>query len=93
MATIDQHSGKKYQRLIHSAKKDNTRPPIAVDVYCVFKAFAVTCGACQHTIKKLLCAGLRDKGSRLRDLQESRDAIDRAIEMEQEDHAVDTDRA
>lgn len=53
-----------------------------VDVYAVLDAFKVICPARQHAVKKLLCAGLRDKGSVLQDLQESRDAIDRAVQME-----------
>lgn len=53
------------------------------DVYAVLDAFAVTCPARQHAIKKLLCSGLRGKGSVLQDLQEARDAIDRAIQMEE----------
>ena len=53
-----------------------------IDVYAVLDAFAVTCPARQHAIKKLLCSGLRDKGSAAQDLSEARDAIDRAIQME-----------
>lgn len=52
------------------------------DVYAVLDAFQVTCPARQHAIKKLLCAGIRNKGTCLQDLTEARDAIDRAIQME-----------
>lgn len=52
------------------------------DVYAVLDAFEVTCPARQHAIKKLLCSGLRGKGDVAQDLQEARDAIDRAIQME-----------
>lgn len=51
------------------------------DVYTVLDAFEVVCPARQHAIKKLLCAGLRGKGSEMQDLSEARDAIDRAIQM------------
>lgn len=52
------------------------------DVYAVLDAFNVTCPARQHAIKKLLCSGIRGKGDVMQDLQEARDAIDRAIQME-----------
>jgi len=54
-----------------------------VDVYAVIDAFGVTCPARQHALKKLLCAGLRSKGSVEQDLVEARDAVDRAIQMHQ----------
>ena len=53
------------------------------DVYAVLEAFSVTCPARQHAVKKLLCSGIRGKGDVLQDLQEARDAIDRAIQMQQ----------
>ena len=51
------------------------------DVYAVLIAFNVACPARQHAIKKLLCSGVRGKGSCLQDLREARDAIDRAIQI------------
>ena len=68
------HSGSKYLRQIHLVDG-------RADVYAVLDAFAVTCPARQHAIKKLLCAGLRGKGDELQDLREARDAVDRAVEM------------
>jgi len=68
-------SGNKYLREIEGVK-DNK-----IDVYSVLMTFGVTCPARQHAIKKLLCAGLRGKGDEMQDLTESRDAIDRAIEL------------
>lgn len=53
------------------------------DVYAVLLAFDVRCPARQHAIKKLLCSGIRGKGNAVQDLQEARDAIDRAIQIEQ----------
>lgn len=90
MATpITQHAGSKYLRWIRSAVAygvhNHIQPSVQVDVYAVLKAFNVTCPACQHAIKKLLCAGLRDKGSRLADLQDTLAAINRAIELEMDD--------
>lgn len=63
-----------------------------IDVYAVLEMFQVTCPARQHAIKKLLCAGLRNKGSELADLREARDAVDRGIQMQEvRDSAVTPD--
>ncbi len=77
-----EHSGNKYNRKVYSV----TQPAAWVDcdVYAILKAFAVTCPARQHAIKKLLCAGIRGKGGEFQDLIEARDAISRAIEMQQD---------
>ena len=56
------------------------------DVYAILEAFGVQCPARQHAIKKLLCSGIRGKGDSLQDLNEARDAIDRAIQMEVSRH-------
>ena len=77
MSTEESHSGNKYLRKIGS-NKDNLS-----DVYDVLEAFKVTCPARQHAIKKLLCSGLRGKGSVVQDLEESLDAIRRAVELEE----------
>lgn len=77
---ITKHSGNKYVRSIVSCIDVASR--IRVDVYNVLEAFEVHCPAVQHATKKLLCAGLRGKASRLKDLQEARDALSRAIELE-----------
>lgn len=58
---------------------------VEADVYAVLKAFAVTCPARAHAVKKLLCAGLRGKGSQVQDLVEARDAVSRAVEMQRAD--------
>ena len=68
-------SGRKYLRDIPLT------PEGLVDVYAVIIAFNVTCPARQHAIKKLLCSGIRNKGSELQDLEEARDAITRSIEL------------
>ena len=72
--------GNKYHRTIHGV----TGGSLVVDVYNVLDAFGVTCPACQHAIKKLLCAGLRNKGSRLQDLTEAEVSVKRAVELEQQ---------
>jgi hypothetical protein len=73
--SIKEHSGSKYLREIITSADG------LVDVYAVLDAFEVKCPGSQHAIKKLLCAGIRGKGSELQDLREARDAIDRAIEL------------
>jgi len=75
-ATAFNASGSKYLR--HITLIDGK-----ADVYAVLDAFAVTCPARQHAIKKLLCSGIRGKGDVMQDLKEARDAIDRAIQMQQ----------
>lgn len=80
---IEQHAGSKYLRRIHSP---DGKSSCLVDVYSVTNAFEVgksdPSGARFHAIKKLLCAGLRGKGSIVRDLIEARDALDRDIQMQ-----------
>lgn len=70
-------SGSKYLRPIL------TTPDGKVDVYAVLDAFEVTSQPVGHALKKLLCAGQRRKGDKLQDLREARDAISRAIQMEE----------
>ena len=70
-------SGSKYLRNITCAVDGK------IDVYAVLEAFEVHCPARQHAIKKLLCTGIRGKNNTYNDLSEARDAIDRAIQMEQ----------
>jgi hypothetical protein len=71
-------SGSKYlKKMIHLTEDMET------DVYAVLDAFGVTCPARQHAIKKLLMPGDRDKGDCMQDLMECSDAVDRAIDMEQ----------
>lgn len=69
-------SGQKYLRKIQVTDEGQ------VDVYAVLDAFAVTCPARQHAIKKLLCSGLRGKGCELQDLVEARDAVTRAVQLQ-----------
>jgi len=76
------HSGKKYLRKIGTVHNTGKS-----DVYNVIDAFNVKCPAVGHALKKLLCAGIRGKGNTLQDLSEARDAISRAIQLE-EDRAV-----
>jgi len=77
---ISEHEGKKYLRTIKSAVA--LTDSVQIDVYCVLEAFAVTCPARQHAIKKLLCAGLRGKGSEVDDLRGVLAAVNRAVELQ-----------
>jgi hypothetical protein len=54
-----------------------------VDIYAVLRAFDVTCPATAHAVKKLLMPGQRAKGTKIQDLKEARDALNRAIQMEE----------
>lgn len=78
-------SGNKYHRRIHGLKAywpDGTTGGtwVTVDVYSVLTAFPTGHPGLDHAVKKILCAGIRGKGSRVQDLKEARDALDRAIE-------------
>lgn len=53
-----------------------------VDVYDVLVAFNVTCPATAHAIKKLLMPGQRGNKTRAQDLEEARQSINRAIELQ-----------
>ncbi len=81
----EEHTGNKYIRTIHARSPENSNT-IEVDVYSVLVAFNVICPATQHAIKKLLCCGVRGKGSATQDLTEARDAISRAIEIQQKEN-------
>ena len=71
-------SGSKYLRPITQYLFDG-----CADVYAVLLAFNVACPARAHAIKKLLCSGIRGKGSVKQDLEEARDAVTRAIQIEE----------
>lgn len=73
---IRTHSGSKYLRVLQPASEDGR-----FDVYSILVGYEVRCPAIAHAIKKLLCAGLRDKGDQSQDLKEARDAISRAIQL------------
>jgi hypothetical protein len=79
-------SGSKYLRNVVPYLKDG-----AIDVYGVILAFDVKCPARAHAIKKLLCSGIRGKGNTMQDLTESRDAIDRAVQIEKSMEAYKED--
>jgi hypothetical protein len=77
-----EHTGNKYHRRISSVAGDTAGT--VVDVYCVIEAFAVSCPARQHALKKLLCSGIRGKNDSVQDLIEARDAVERAITLERQ---------
>lgn len=75
----------KYHRAIYGAWNDpevhedaQGRKYLNVDVYSVLAAFAPD-HPTGHAVKKLLCAGNRDKGSKIQDLKEAIVAIEAAI--------------
>lgn len=78
---IETHEGKKY--LTRMRSPDGSQE-IMVDVYSVLEAFAVTCPARAHAVKKLLCCGTRGKGDALADLKGVYAAVCRAIELEEQ---------
>lgn len=71
----------KYHRTITQTIGDDVGLEIVVDVYDVLTAFAVTCPAIQHAIKKLLCPGQRGSKSAAQDLREAVVSIERAIQL------------
>jgi hypothetical protein len=91
MDTPIKHEGSKYLRTIRGWRREPVagvadaviEVEVQVDVYAVLVAFAVTCPATAHAVKKLLCAGQRGKGSIHADLVGARAAVDRAIEIQQ----------
>lgn len=79
----------KYMRKIKSFEShDINGSPIEidvwVDVYDVIKAFNVTSGPMQHTLKKVLCAGERGHKDLLEDLNDIIASVEREIEMVKE---------
>lgn len=73
------NSGNKYHRTIVNI---HGKALADIDVYSVLGAFKVENPAIQHAVKKLLCAGIRGKGSALNDITECYPALDRAIRIE-----------
>jgi len=71
------HSGEKYLKTPKGLKGGK------LDVYSVIETFGVECPAIQHALKKLLFPGKRGKNETLADLDEARDAINRAVELEE----------
>lgn len=74
-----EHSGNKYHRTIYGLRCAGGGE-IVVDIYAVLQAYPTGHPGLDHAAKKILCAGIRGKGSRVQDLKEARDALDRAIE-------------
>ena len=75
----------KYTRQLTYWDEATLPHPVYFDVYDVLAAFAVTCPATQHAIKKLLCAGLRGHKDKTKDFEEAIESIERAIEMNHND--------
>lgn len=73
-AVPDTPKRNKYQREI--------KPGVWVDVYDVLAAFAVTCPALAHAVKKCLAPGQRGAKDSVQDKREAVASIERSIEME-----------
>lgn len=71
----------KYHRVIRPSMGESGAAPITVDVYDVLTAFAVTCPAIQHAVKKLLCPGMRGAKSARQDIGEAIGSLHRALEL------------
>jgi hypothetical protein len=56
---------------------------VSVDIYDILTSFEVHCPATAHAIKKLLMPGKRGDKSALQDLYEAKQAVERAIELEE----------
>ena len=56
-----------------------------IDIYRVLDLWQVTSPPLQHAVKKLLCAGKRGYKDYTKDLEETVVAVQRAIEMVEED--------
>ncbi len=87
---IQEHGGGKYLRTIHSA--DGVGGPIKIDVYCVIEAFRESCPALnmapmQHALKKILCCGVRGKGTIIDDMHGVFEAMWRALELQKQREA------
>lgn len=94
MAEYQIRAGQKYWRTIHSLPKaDGTHDSIMIDVYCVTKAYPTGCAARDHAIKKLLCAGSRNKGDELQDLLEAGEALQRSIDEVRRQYAEEKKNA
>lgn len=72
----------KYLKTIHGVEDDAAYCGVDVDVYEVLEAFEIKCPAIQHAIKKLLFPGTRGDKDSIKDLEEARASIDRAIQLE-----------
>lgn len=53
-----------------------------IDIYSIIEAYAVTCPARAHALKKLLMAGQRGSKDAITDLEEAILALHRAIELQ-----------
>ncbi len=72
----------KYERVFQTHDRNGIPSYCLGDVYTVLEAFKVNCPGIQHAVKKLLCCGLRGSKSALQDLEEAKQSIERAIELE-----------
>lgn len=69
----------------HSHYHKDVKHLDSIDVYRVIDLFAVTDGAAQHALKKLLCAGQRGNKTFEQDIREAHDTLARRLQMFEED--------
>jgi len=64
------------------SKYTRTIKGVEIDIYDILDAYQTGSAAVDHAIKKLLCPGTRGAKSRMQDLDEARNSLDRAIQIE-----------
>lgn len=60
-----------------------------IDIYRVLNLYGVTDPAIAHAVKKLLCAGDRGSKDARKDIVEARDALNRKLDMMEEDEEAE----
>lgn len=80
LETETEHKHNHYYRDVTHLKK--------IDPYRVAELFGVTNSCLQHILKKAMCAGNRGHKDTIRDLEDIRDTINRALEMYDEDQEL-----
>lgn len=80
------HSGNKYKRKIPKDEDGYS------DIYDVLYAYGVKSHPRAHAIKKLLCSGVRGKGSEEQDVSEAGDAVKRDLDQIRREAELETTR-
>jgi hypothetical protein len=83
LPVIEIDNNNKYSRKIKAVNVAGQCIRVYVDVYDVLQAFNVTNSATAHAIKKLLAAGQRGAKGSVQDIEEARDSITRAVQLEE----------
>lgn len=75
--------GSKYHRTIVDINGDTM--PGKVDVYSVCDAWDLVNPALQHALKKILCAGIRNKGDFKQDINEAIESLQQSFRFHKKD--------